>query len=150
MSPSPAANLAGYGKDTNKPLEGRGACCFAPFCRFGMREQVAMTSEQVLQETELSSHSVINELRRHGWSMKACGAAAGLCGGILAAVVACVLTIAVWVTHAAWHGLLLQRSGTVLFFLMIPLVVFGALCLDLLDSEEKGTSNDLETDKGRG
>ena len=109
-----------------------------------------MTSEQALRETELSSRAVINELRRHGWSMKTCGAAVGLCGGFAAAIAACVLTVVVWLTHAAWHGLLLQRSGTVLFFLMIPLLVFGAHCLDLIDREgERKEGNDLETDKGR-
>lgn len=97
-----------------------------------------MTSEPALQEVELSSHAVISELRRHGWSMKTCGAAFGLCGGIVAAILACTLTVVVWLTHAAWHGLLLRRSGTVLFFLMIPLLVFGAHCLDLLDGPNEG------------
>lgn len=95
-----------------------------------------MTSQQVLQETELSSRSVINKLRRHGWSLKTCGAAAGLCGGVMSALAACLLSVVVWLTHAAWHGPLLQRSGTILFFLMIPLLVFGAHCLDLLDRED--------------
>lgn len=112
--------------------------CFAPFVCLRMSEQVAMTSEQSLQEVELSSHAVIRELRRHGWSMKTFGAAVGFCGGIGAAVGACALTVLVWLTHRAWHGVLLQRSGTVLFFLMIPLLVFGAHCLDLLDSQDKG------------
>src|SRR5262245_39771826 len=112
-----------------------------------MREHVAMTGEQALQEVELSSQAVISELRRHGWSMKTFGAAVGLCGGIVAAVAACALTIVGWLTHAAWHGVLLQRSGTVLFFLMIPLLVFGAHCLDLLDGE--GKNNDVERDKER-
>jgi hypothetical protein len=106
---------------------------------FGMREQVRISSEQALQEVELSSQSVISELRRHGWSAKTFGAAVGLCGGIAAAVAACALTVVCWLTHRAWHGPLLQRSCTVLFFLMIPLLVFGAHCLDLLDSEGKGT-----------
>jgi hypothetical protein len=103
-----------------------------------MKEHVAMTSEGALQEVELSSHAVISELRRHGWSMKTVGAAVGLCGGIAAAIAACALTVLCWLTHGGWHGPLLQRSCTVLFFLMIPLLVFGAHCLDLLDSQDKG------------
>lgn len=98
-----------------------------------------MTSEQALPEAELSSRVVISELRRHGWSAKTFGAAVGLCGGIVAALAACALTVVCWLTHGTWHGLLLQRSCTVLFFLMIPLLVFGAHCLDLLDSQDKGT-----------
>lgn len=97
-----------------------------------------MTSEQDLREVELSSRVVISELRRHGWSAKTFGAAVGLFGGIAAALAGCALTVVCWLTHRAWHGPLLERSCTVLFFLMIPLLVFGAHCLDLLDSQDKG------------
>jgi hypothetical protein len=103
-----------------------------------MREHVAIKSEQALPEVELSSQAIISELRRHGWSLKTLGAAVGLFGGIVVAVVACALTIVCWVTHSTWHGPLLQRSCTVLFFLMIPLLVFGAHCLDLLDGPNEG------------
>ncbi|HEY2961678.1 MAG TPA: hypothetical protein VGJ37_04645, partial [Pyrinomonadaceae bacterium] len=61
-----------------------------------------------------------------------------LCGGILSALAASLLTVVVWLTHSTWHGLFLHRSCTTLFFLMIPLLVFGAHCLDLLDTEDEG------------
>jgi hypothetical protein len=72
--------------------------------------------------------------------MKTCGAAIGLGGGIASAVAATMLTVIVWATHSGRHGSLLQGCCTILFFLMIPLLAFGAHCLDLLDSPQQRNS----------
>jgi hypothetical protein len=42
-----------------------------------------------------------------------------------------------WFTGAVWHGYSVQRSGTILLFLTIPLFIFGAHCLDLLEKEHE-------------
>jgi hypothetical protein len=68
---------------------------------------------------------------RFSWS--AFGAAVGFCAGIGSALIAAGLTVMSWVTGPRWHHLPLQRGGTLLFALTIPLLIFGAHCLDLLD-----------------
>ena len=42
-----------------------------------------------------------------------------------------------WVIGPHWHGFFIQRYGTVLLFLAIPLLIFGAHCLDLMDKEDE-------------
>ena len=97
-----------------------------------------MTSEQSLSNTELTPRSIITELRCHGWTWKTSSAAFGFCGGAFAGVLGSILTAIAWFTGAVWHGHSLQRSGTILLFLTIPLFILGAHCLDLLDREREG------------
>ena len=94
-----------------------------------------MSAEAASRKTELTSGSVISELRRHGWNVKTGSAALGLCGGITTAVLGAIVTAVAWFTGPEWHGHFLQRDGTILLFLTIPLLVFGAHCLDLLDRQ---------------
>jgi hypothetical protein len=47
------------------------------------------------------------------------------------------LTAIAWFTGPVWHGFAMQRDGTVLLFLTIPLLIFGAHCLDLMDKQEE-------------
>ena len=96
-----------------------------------------MSSDHTLPVNELTPRSIINELRCHGWTLKTCSAAFGFCGGVCAGVFGCLLTAIAWFTGAVWHGYSLQRSGTILLFLTIPLFVLGAHCLDLLDKEHE-------------
>lgn len=96
-----------------------------------------MTVEHSLSQTELTPRSIIAELRCHGWTLKTGSAAFGFCGGIAAAVLGSILTAVAWFTGAVWHGYSVQRFGTILLFLTIPLLVFGAHCLDLLDRERE-------------
>ena len=81
---------------------------------------------------------MLGQLRVHGWTFKSGAAVCGLCGGIIAPVLGAILTAVAWFTGPEWHGHLLQRDGTILLFLTIPLLIFGAHCLDLLDSEREG------------
>jgi len=119
---------------------------------FGPCSKWFMTSELERTKTELTTRSVFNQLRGHGWTIRTGGAACGLCGGIGVALLGSFITAVAWFIGPEWHGHLLQRDGTILLFLTIPLLTFGAHCLDLIDkktqvSARKGKNDDLETDK---
>jgi hypothetical protein len=73
----------------------------------------------------------------HRWTWRACGAVFGLSCGIISPLIGSVLTAIAWFTGPEWHGLFIQRYGTVLLFLTIPLLIFGAHCLDLVDKQEE-------------
>ncbi len=96
-----------------------------------------MTMEFGLRTNDLTARSIIDRLRVHGLTPGTGGAICGLCGGIGAAVLGSIITAVAWFTGPEWHGHLLQRDGTVLLFLTIPLLIFGAHCLDLIDTEVK-------------
>ena len=97
-----------------------------------------MSSEQTLPVNELTPRSIISELRCHGWTLKTGSAAFGFCGGVVAGGLGCILTALAWFTGAVWHGHPVQRLGTILLFMTIPLFVLGAHCLDLLETEHEG------------
>src|SRR6478672_11687293 len=82
-------------------------------------------------------HDVKEHLRLHGWCWKSCGAATGLCLGILAPILGSILTVTAWFIGTSWHGFSLERYGTVLLFLTIPFLLAGAHCLDLMDQEDE-------------
>ena len=88
-----------------------------------------------LRNNDRSPRSVMNELRLHGWSWKSGGVVFGLCGGIISALIGSIITAVAWFSGPTWHGFAMQRDGTVLLFLTIPLLIFGAHCLDLLDQQ---------------
>lgn len=90
-----------------------------------------------LRNNDRSLRSVINELRLHGWSWKSSGAVFGLCGGITSPLIGSILTAIAWFSGPTWHGFAMQRDGTVLLFLTIPLLILGAHCLDLMDQQEE-------------
>jgi hypothetical protein len=94
-------------------------------------------SSQISQK--LTLESLIEQTSVHGWTWQSGGAACGLCFGLIAALIGSVLTAITWFTGPSWDGFALQRDGTVLLFLTIPLLAFGAHCLDLLDQQEKKT-----------
>ena len=96
-----------------------------------------MTTEYSLQRMKLKPGSLMEQMRVHGWSWKSGGAVCGLCGGIISPAIGSVLTAIAWFTGPVWHGLPLHRGGTVLLFLTIPFLIFGAHCLDLLDRQDK-------------
>ena len=79
--------------------------------------------------------AIAETLRERGWTWKGCGAVCGLVGGIAAPALGSVLTAISWFTGANWGAFHVQRVGTIFLFLTIPLLLFGAHCLDLLDRE---------------
>lgn len=96
---------------------------------------VFMASESSLLEPKLTSRSLAEQMRVHGWTWRMGGAVCGLGCGIISPVIGLVLTAIAWFTGPEWHGLSVHRDGTVLLFLTIPLLLFGAHCLDLVDRE---------------
>ena len=73
----------------------------------------------------------------HGWTWQATGGVFALSCGIISPLIGSVLTAIAWFTGPEWHGLYLQRDGTVLLFLTIPLLILGAHCLDLADKQRR-------------
>ena len=100
-----------------------------------------MTTEPSLLTMKLTPNAVLNQLHRHGWNWKSAGALVGLCCGILSPLVGSTLTAIAWLTGPRWHGFAIQRYGTVLLFLTIPLLIFGAHCLDLMDKQDETVKN---------
>jgi len=74
---------------------------------------------------------ILDELRARGWNRITAGAIFGLGGGILAPLMGSLFTAISWLTGSTWHGIAVQRIGTIFLFLTIPLLLFGAHCLDL-------------------
>jgi hypothetical protein len=96
-----------------------------------------MTTESSLLAMKLTPHSVMEQIHLHGWNWESAGAVFGLCFGILMPLVGSILTAIAWFTGPHWHGFFIERYGTVLFFLTIPLLIFGAHCLDLMDKKDE-------------
>lgn len=97
-----------------------------------------MTTESSLVTMKHPPWAFIEQIVIHGWNWRSVGAAAGFFFGVLSPIVGSILTAISWATGPNWHGLLIHRYGTVLLFLTIPLLIFGAHCLDLLDRKDAG------------
>ena len=95
-----------------------------------------MTTESSFLETKLSPRGLSEQVTVHGWTWCSGGAVCGLSFGIICPLIGSVLTAIAWFTGPEWHGFFIQRYGTVLLFLTIPLLVFGAHCLDLMDKQD--------------
>jgi hypothetical protein len=121
--------------------------CFAPFS-LAFCEPVIMTSAFAVSDDDLAPHRLRAALRHHGWTWKSTGACVGLLGGVVAPLVGLALTALAWFI-GDWHGFHVGRDGAVLLFLTIPLLIFGAHCLDLLDSEdERASETAIESEEG--
>lgn len=97
-----------------------------------------MPSEVALRDNDLPPVRLRAALNEHGWTWKSTGACVGLFGGVIAPLIGFGLTTLAWFI-GDWHGFHIGRDGAVLLFLTIPLLIFGAHCLDLLDNENEGT-----------
>jgi len=101
----------------------------------------AMTTESASITMKLTPHIIMEQIRLHGWNWMSAGAMFGLCLGILSPLLGSLLTAITWLTGPHWHGFFIQRDGAVLLFLTIPLLIFGAHCLDLLDAKDKAAKS---------
>src|SRR5262245_40999064 len=102
-----------------------------------MATDVAMT-------TPTDNNTIIRTLRRRRWDRKTSGAVFGLVGGIVAPLFGSLFTAIGWFSGPTWHGFAIQRCGTVLLFLTIPLLLFGAHCLDLIERDGEPSSSPVE------
>jgi hypothetical protein len=105
-----------------------------------------MTSESLLPEMRMLG--LVKRTRVDDWNWRNGGAFFGICGGLLSPLLGSTLTAITWFTGPQWHGLFLQRDGTVLLFLTIPLLIFGAHCLDLEDQQERKLKTTLNNQIG--
>ena len=96
-----------------------------------------MTTEYSLLKVTNTPRDLMDQVRVHGWSWTSGGAAFGLGLGIISPLIGSVLTAIGWFTGPVWHGFLIQRYGTVLLFLTIPLLMLGGHCLDLMDKQQR-------------
>jgi len=91
------------------------------------------------KETEDGLKTLYAWTRRCGWTWQAVGALAGLVGGTLAASVGALLSAVAWARGDEAGGLSMHGIGSALLLSTIPLLIFGAHCLDLLDKRvERG------------
>lgn len=64
------------------------------------------------------------------------GAVGGLAGGIFSALFGGAFTVASWLTRSQGARQWLSTIGTALFFLTIPLLIFGAICMDWMEKDK--------------
>ena len=107
-----------------------------------------MGTTYTLSEDFPTPFSAVRESLRGSWNWKSRGALVGLCGGLVAPLLALALTVISWFRDPVWHGFPLHTAATTLFVVAFPLLIFGAHCLDLLDKDKKlkGNNDDLERD----
>ncbi len=104
-----------------------------------------MTTESSFLKMKLTPHVVMEQVRNHVWTWLTGGAVCGLGFGIISPLIGSILTAIAWFTGPLWHGFSIQRYGTVLLFLTIPFLVFGAHCLDLMERQvEKARKSSQE------
>src|SRR5262245_13154054 len=64
------------------------------------------------------------------------GAVGGLVGGIFSAFLGGAFTLASWLTRNQGARQWLSTTGTVLFFLTVPLLIFGGYCMDWMEKDK--------------
>jgi len=64
------------------------------------------------------------------------GAVGGLAGGIFSALFGAAFTLASWLTRNQGARQWLSTIGTALFFLTVPLLIFGGYCMDWVEKDK--------------
>ncbi len=75
-------------------------------------------------------------IRRLLAKAQALGAVGGLTGGIFSALFGAGFTVAGWLTANQGARQWLSTLGTTLFFLTIPLLIFGGFCMDWMEKDK--------------
>ena len=75
-------------------------------------------------------------IRRLLAKAQALGAVVGLTGGIFSALFGAGFTVASWLTANQGARQWLSTLGTTLFFLTIPLLIFGGFCMDWMEKDK--------------
>lgn len=100
------------------------------------------TFDELETRRKVDRRKLAAELREHSSTWKGCGAVCGLSGGIIACLCGSLLTVSTWFTGAEGYGPRIQTLGTILLSLTIPLLIFGAHCLDLLEKQKESLSDE--------
>lgn len=100
------------------------------------------------EETESRLKSFYFWTRRDGWTWQAAGVVLGLGGGALMWAVGSLLSALAWVRGDESSGLSIHGVGSILLLSMIPLLIIGAHCLDLLDKRMQRSRQAATEDKG--
>ena len=82
--------------------------------------------------------------------MQLCGSMIGLCGGVTAALLGALMTVAAWFERDAVVQRWLATAGTALLCTTIPLIIFGAFCLDWLEKGKAQRQSKDSHDKSEG
>ncbi len=77
------------------------------------------------------------------------GAATGLTGGVLAALLGSTLTAAGWFAANEAVRRWLSTAGTILLFLTIPLIILGGYCMDWMEKYEMVRDQESGRTSGR-
>ena len=96
---------------------------------FSVAPGLMVTSEMTFKHSH-NHQAVLGELHARGFNRDTCGASCAFTLGILSPLAGSVLTAWSWITGPIWHGIAIQRMGTVLLALTVPLLLVGAHCLD--------------------
>jgi hypothetical protein len=64
------------------------------------------------------------------------GAVGGVTGGIFSALFGAAFTLASWLTRNQGARQWLSTIGTALFFLTVPLLIFGGYCMDWVEKDK--------------
>jgi hypothetical protein len=75
-------------------------------------------------------------IRRWLAKAQALGAVAGLAGGIFSALFGGAFTVASWLAANQVARQWLSTIGTALFFLTVPLLIFGSYCMDWMEKDK--------------
>ena len=75
-------------------------------------------------------------IRRLLAKAQALGAVGGLTGGIFSAMFGAGFTVASWLAANKGARQWLSTVGTALFFLTVPLLIFGAYCMDWMEKDK--------------
>ena len=72
------------------------------------------------------------------------GAVGGLAGGIFSALFGGAFTVASWLTRNQGARQWLSTIGTALFFLTVPLLIFGGYCMDWMEKDKPQRHSKVE------
>ncbi len=86
-----------------------------------------------LEKVEADQPQAGYRVRSVGVDWCARGAIAGLAGGLVAALAGSLLTVISWLTANADALSYTRLTGTMLLVFTIPLLIFGAHCLDVIE-----------------
>jgi hypothetical protein len=79
------------------------------------------------------------------WAWQSIGAVSGLMGGVLSPVLGTLLIAVTWFIHSQRIVSSLNGLSIISFVLTIPLLAFGAHCLDLLERKTANLSMSSST-----